>query len=78
MTILHMLNPCFTCYVTGSTGFGNMLHGLKVLTGYIAGDNIGYWCLEHGRNYMFLMTGSTGYGQQVTQVTHHVTCITWM
>ena len=29
-------------HVTGSTGFGNMLHGLKVLTGYIAGDNIGY------------------------------------
>ena len=47
---------------TGSTGFGNMLHGLKVLTGYIAGNNIGYWHLEHGRNYMFLTTGSTGYG----------------
>ena len=55
--------------VTGSTGFGNMLHGLKVLTGYIAGDNIGYWCLEHGRNYMLHVTGSTGYGRQVTQVT---------
>ena len=63
---------------TGSTGFGNMLHGLKVLTGYIACDNIGYWHLQHGRNYMFLTTGSTGYGQQVTQVTRCVTCITQM
>ena len=63
---------------TGYTGFVNVFHRLKVLTGYMAGDNIGYWHLEPARNYMFLMTGSTGYGRQVTQVMQRVTCITRM
>ena len=60
--ITHVIHMLHVLSVTGYIGFGNMLHGLKVFTGYIVGDNIGYWCLEHGRNYMFFMTGSTGYG----------------
>ena len=42
MTIIHMLNHVSRVMATGSTGFGKMLHGLKILTGYIVGNNIGY------------------------------------